>query len=193
MSNDLRNYEVVLGVSGGIAAYKAPSIASALVQRGCGVTAVLTRGAIQFITPLPFRAITGRKVHTDLFEMPAGSSDPHIQLSGSADLLLIAPATADLIAQMAAGLAGELLASLFLSADSPILLAPAMNDRMWAHPAVQANVAKLAGWSVQMIGPETGWLACGTTAVGRMSEPEAIVARAAEILLATPPRSKQEK
>ena len=107
MANDLQGYEVVLGVSGGIAAYKAPSIASALVQRGCGVTAVLTRAALEFITPLPFRAVTDRKVHTDMFDLPAGGTDPHIHLSQAADLLVIAPATADLIGQLAAGLAGK--------------------------------------------------------------------------------------
>lgn len=188
MPSDLSSYEVVLGVSGGIAAYKSPSIASALVQRGCGVTAVLTRAAREFITPLPFRAITGRKVHTDTFELPAGGTDPHIHLSDAADLIVIAPATADLIGQMAGGLAGELLACLCLSARSPILIAPAMNDRMWAHPAVQANMKTLASRGVLMIGPETGWLACGTTGPGRMTEPDAIAARVAELLLAHPPK-----
>ncbi|MDD4890765.1 MAG: flavoprotein [Phycisphaerae bacterium] len=190
MANDLTGYEVVLGVSGGIAAYKAPSIASALVQRGCGVTAVLTRAAMEFITPLPFRAITGRKVHTDMFDLPAGGSDPHIHLSQSADLLVIAPATADLIAQLAVGLAGELLPCLCLSADCPLLIAPAMNNQMWAHPAVQANVKTLTSRGVQLIGPDEGWLACGSTGPGRMSEPPAIAARVAELLLTNPPRSK---
>lgn len=188
MPDDLHGYEVVLGVSGGIAAYKAPSIASALVQRGCGVTAVLTRAALQFITPLPFRAITDRRVHTDMFDLPAGGSDPHIHLSQAADLLVIAPASADLIAQMAAGLAGELLPCLCLSADCPILIAPAMNRQMWIHPAVQANIRTLADRGVQMIGPEEGWLACGVTGPGRMSEPAAIASRAAELLLRKPPR-----
>jgi phosphopantothenoylcysteine synthetase/decarboxylase len=189
MTDDLRGYEAVLGVSGGIAAYKSPSIASALVQRGCGVTAVLTRAALQFITPLPFRAITDRRVHTDMFDLPAGGSDPHIHLSQAADLLIIAPASADLIAQMAAGLAGELLPCLCLSADCPILIAPTMNSRMWAHPAVQANVRTLADRGVQMIGPEDGWLACGVTGPGRMSDPSAIAARAADMLLARPAKN----
>jgi len=194
MPLDLKDYEVVLGVSGGIAAYKAPSIASALVQRGCGVTAVLTRAALEFITPLPFRALTDRQVHTDMFEQPAGSgaegSQPHIRLSERADLIVIAPATADLIGQLACGLAGELLSCLCLSAGCPILLAPAMNSRMWAHPAVVANTKKLVDWGARTIGPESGWLACRTTGPGRMSEPDAIVARAVELLLSKPPRAR---
>ena len=193
MEQDLKGYEVVLGVTGGVAAYKAPSIASALVQRGCGVTAVLTRAALEFITPLPFRAVTDRKVHTDMFEMPAGGLEPgqpHLRLSENADLLVIAPATADLIGQMAGGLAGELLSCLCLSAECPILLAPAMNARMWKHPAVVANVAKLTEWGVQLIGPEEGWLACREVGAGRMSQPEQIVARAVELLLSKPPKSQ---
>ena len=188
MELELQGYEVVLGVTGGIAAYKAPSIASALVQRGCGVTAVLTRAALQFITPLPFRAITDRMVHTDMFELPAGGGQPHIRLSEAADLMIVAPATADLIGQAAGGLAGELLSCLCLSGECPILLAPAMNARMWAHPAVVANVRKLVDWGVHVIGPEEGWLACRTQGPGRMSEPQAIVARAVELLKKTPPK-----
>jgi phosphopantothenoylcysteine decarboxylase/phosphopantothenate--cysteine ligase len=191
MSEDLQGYEVILGVSGGIAAYKSPSVASALVQRGCGVNAVMTRGALQFVTPLPFRAITGRIVHTDMFELPAGSGQPHIHLSESADLLVIAPATANLIGKLANGLADELLPCLVLSADCPVLIAPAMNNRMWSHPAVQANVRVLAERQVAMVGPAEGWLACGTVGPGRMSEPDEIVARAVEMLTSKPPRSSQ--
>jgi phosphopantothenoylcysteine decarboxylase/phosphopantothenate--cysteine ligase len=192
MAGDLENYEVILGVSGGIAAYKSAAIASALVQRGCGVSAVLTRGAQQFITPLTFQAITGRPVHTDMFELApiAGAGNqPHIHLSERADLLLIAPATANLMARMANGLADELLPSLYLSGECPALIAPAMNNRMWEHPATQANAKILADRGVHRVGPEEGWLACRTSGRGRMSDPEAIVAAAVELLLSRPPRS----
>ncbi len=189
MTRDLDGYEVILGVSGGIAAYKSPTIASRLVQRGCGVTAVLTRAALQFITPLPFRAITGRMVHTDMFELPAGAGQPHIHLSERADLLVIAPGTAHLIGQMANGLADELLPCLTLSADCPILIAPAMNSRMWEHPAVAANLATLRERGVATVGPEDGWLACRTTGPGRMSEPDAIVQAAVNMLRKSPPRA----
>lgn len=191
MTRDLEGYEVILGVSGGIAAYKSPAIASRLVQRGCGVTAVLTRAALQFITPLPFRAITDRMVHTDMFELPAGSGQPHIHLSERADLLVIAPATAHLVGQMANGLADELLPCLCLSADCPTLIAPAMNSRMWAHPAVAANMQTLRDRGVATVGPEEGWLACRTSGPGRMSESDDIVAAAVDMLRKSPPRSQQ--
>ncbi|MCG3178388.1 MAG: Coenzyme A biosynthesis bifunctional protein CoaBC [Phycisphaerae bacterium] len=189
MDRDLTGYEVILGVSGGIAAYKAASVCSALVQRGCGVSVVMTAAAQQFVTPLTFRALTDRKVHTDMFDLQAGDGQPHIHLSQRADLIVIAPATAHLIAEMAHGLAGELLPCLCLSADCPILIAPTMNDRMWAHPAVQENVKTLADRGVHQVGPEAGWLACRTVGAGRMSDPAAIVARAADLLKQKPPRA----
>jgi phosphopantothenoylcysteine decarboxylase/phosphopantothenate--cysteine ligase len=189
MNRDLQGYEVILGVAGGIAAYKAASLCSSLVQRGCGVTVVMTRAAREFITPLTFRALTDRRVHTDMFDLPAGDGQPHIHLSEQADLIVLAPATAHLIAELAHGLAGELLPCLCLSADCPILIAPTMNERMWAHPAVQANVKTLADRGVEIVGPESGWLACRTVGAGRMSDPEAIAARATELLTRTPPRA----
>jgi phosphopantothenoylcysteine decarboxylase len=163
--------EVLLGVTGGIAAYKAAALASRLVQAGAGVTVVMTRSATQLVGPKTFEALTGRPVGLDVF---GPSPHPHIELGEKADVLCVAPATANILAKAAHGLADDLLSTLLLAFDGPVLMAPAMNTRMWQKPAVKRNIEQLTADGVQLIGPEEGYLSCGTTGYGRMASPEAI-------------------
>jgi phosphopantothenoylcysteine decarboxylase/phosphopantothenate--cysteine ligase len=167
---------VLLIVSGGIAAYKSLELVRRLKERGCAVRAILTRAGAEFVTPLSLAALTEDKVYQDLFSLTDESEMGHIELSREADLVLAAPATADLLARMAAGMADDLAATALLATDKPVLAAPAMNVRMWEHPATQANVRTLAGRGVRLVGPEEGDMACGEWGMGRMAEPEAIVA-----------------
>mgnify|MGYP000132645350 CR=1 FL=1 len=186
---DLAGYETLVAVCGGIAAYKTAAVVSALVQRGCGVTVAMTRAARRFVTPLTFEALSGRRVHTSLWDA-ADSADPqHLGLTESADLFLIAPTTANMLAKLAHGLADDLVSTMALAVTCPTLLAPAMNDRMWAHRAVQRNVATLKADGYVVIGPETGWMACRAVGMGRMSEPDEIVNLAAELLRRAKPRA----
>lgn len=178
---------VVLGVGGGIAAYKAAELARALMERGCAVNTVMTRSAQEFITPLTFAALTGRKVITDLFgnrtaDEVLASSVEHIRVALENQMLVVAPATADLLAQFAHGLAGDFLTTLYLAFKGPVLIAPAMNTNMWEHPATQANLAVLRARGLAVVEPETGLLACGVTGPGRLAEPAAIAARAMALL-----------
>ena len=185
---DLAGYEVVVGVTGGIAAYKTCAVVSTMVQRGVGVTCVMTRSARRFVGPLTFESLSGRRVLTSLWR-PDYSFDPqHIRLSQRTDLFLIAPATANIIAKIAHGLADDLLSTLAISMTCPILLAPAMNAAMWENRAVAANVQKVSELGVRLIGPAIGWQACRTIGVGRMVEPAEIVETAAKTLLSIPPR-----
>jgi len=180
--NDLDGREVVVGVCGGIAAYKTAAVVSALVQRGCGVTVVMTEAARHFITPLTFEALSGRRVHISLWE-PSDDHDPqHLRLTERADLVLVAPATANIIAKMALGLADDLLSTMLLAAHGPVLLAPAMNNRMWENPAVQRNIKLLRDAKCHFVGPDSGWMACRTIGIGRMSDPDEIVSRSAELI-----------
>jgi phosphopantothenoylcysteine decarboxylase/phosphopantothenate--cysteine ligase len=189
-ASDLAGYEVVVGVTGGIAAYKTCAVVSALVQRGAGVTCVMTRAARRFVRPLTFEALSGRKVLTSLWR-PDLSYDPqHIHLSQRTDLFVVAPATANIIAKVAHGLADDLLSTLAVSMTCPMLMAPSMNAAMWSNRVVAANVRKLAELDVRIVGPGTGWQACRTVGTGRMEEPERIVAAIAELLLSDSPRSK---
>lgn len=173
---------VILGVCGGIAAYKAATVASLLVQAGARVDVVLTEGSLRFIQPLTFAAITHRAVHSDLFESWREDVSGHVSLAGRADLLIVAPATAASIARMALGLSDDLLGLIALSTEAPILIAPAMEGHMYRHPATQQHLRMLADRGAIIIGPEEGRLASGATGVGRMSEPADIVRRAAETL-----------
>jgi len=168
--------EIVLGVSGGIAAYKAAALASLLVQRGAGVTAVLTRNARRFIGPATFAALTGRPVASRSFDPAAFPLGAHIELAARADLVVVAPATAAFLARAAAGAADDLLTTLLLCAECPVLVAPAMNAAMWAKPAVQRNVERLAADGLEIVPPGTGWLSCRRQGAGRMAEPEEIAA-----------------
>ena len=176
--------KVILGVTGSIAAHKAVDLASQLVKRGCDVRVVMTDDALRFLTPLPFKTLSRHPVITGLYDEDEGWMPAHIQLADEADLLLIAPATANKIAQLAQGLAGDALTciALALNPHARVLLAPAMNGKMWLHPATQANVATLRARGVELIGPEEGPLSCGYEGLGRLWEVEKIVGRAMELL-----------
>ena len=167
---------ILLIISGGIAAYKSLDLIRRLRQDGAGVRCVLTAGGAQFVTPLSLAALTEDKVYTDLFSLTDESEMGHIRLSREADLVVVAPATADLLAKMAAGLADDLATTALLATDKPVLAAPAMNVRMWHHPATQANISTLSARGVRWVGPEEGDMACGEWGLGRMAEPETIVA-----------------
>jgi phosphopantothenoylcysteine decarboxylase/phosphopantothenate--cysteine ligase len=167
---------VLLIVGGGIAAYKSLELVRALAQRGIGARAILTRAGAEFVTPLSLAALTNEKVHTDLFSLTDETEMGHIELSRSADLVVVAPATADLMAKAANGLADDLASTTLLATDKPVLMAPAMNVRMWEHAAVRRNVATLARDGVMLVGPEDGEMACGEFGPGRMAEPETIAA-----------------
>jgi len=166
---------IVLGVTGGIAAYKAADLVRRLRAAGAEVRVVMTRGAQAFVTPLTFQALSGEPVHTELLDAAAEAGMGHIELARWADLVLVAPATADFIARLAHGLADDLLTTVCLASAAPLVLAPAMNQQMWANAAVQANCAILRERGVRLVGPETGSQACGDTGPGRMTEPADLV------------------
>lgn len=188
----LANYEVLLCVTGGIACYKSADLASRLVQAGAGVTVAMTEAAMQFVAPLTFQTLTARKVFSSMWQSTDDYSSQHISLTERADLMIVAPATANFIGKMAGGLADDLVSTLAISASGacPILIAPAMNDRMWSSPAVQENVKKLLRWSVHSLGPDKGRLACGTIGKGRMIEPKEILAEAENLLLMHLPKKR---
>ena len=167
---------ILLIVSGGIAAYKSLELVRLCRRAGIGVTAILTESGARFVTALSLQALTENRVYTDLWSLTDESEIGHIELSRSADLLVIAPASADILARAAAGLAGDLAATVLLATDKPVLAAPAMNVRMWQHPATQANVATLAARNMRFVGPEIGEMACHETGPGRLAEPPAILA-----------------
>ncbi len=169
---------IVLGVTGGIAAYKSPDLVRRLVEQGAEVQVVMTAGARQFVTPMTFQAVSGRPVRSDLWDPAAEAAMGHIELARWADLILIAPATADFMAHLAHGLADDLLATVCLASAAPVAVAPAMNRQMWANEATQANVALLRSRGVHVLGPDSGSQACGETGEGRMVEPLALAAAA---------------
>ena len=172
----MSNRSILLIIGGGIAAYKALDLIRRLKERGIGVRVVLTQAARQFVTPLSVASLSGEKVHDDLFSLTDEAEMGHIELSRSADLVVIAPATADLLAKAANGLANDLASTLLLATDKKVLAAPAMNLRMWLHPATRRNVARLRADGMLFTGPDDGAMACGEFGPGRMSEPLAIVA-----------------
>ena len=172
--------KVALGVSGGIACYKSAEIVRRLQDRGVDVTVLMTKGATQFVTPLTFRALSGNKVYVDIFEGERSGSDfegafDHILVAQSIDLFLVGPATADCIAKLASGVADDFLTTFHLAVTAPVVVAPAMNTRMWQHPSVQANLKMLAGRGVHIIDPEVGQMACKTYGPGRLAPVEQIV------------------
>lgn len=166
---------VLLGITGGVAAYKAAALVRLLVRAGIDVRVVMTEAATRFITPTTLQALSGQKVWTDLWDSDAADHMAHIELSRDRDLVVVAPATADFIAKAALGLADDLLSSLVLARECPLLVAPAMNRQMWEQPATQRNVATLRGDGVIVVGPAVGDQACGETGPGRMVEPEALL------------------
>jgi phosphopantothenoylcysteine decarboxylase/phosphopantothenate--cysteine ligase len=178
----LRGRRILLVIGGGIAAYKALELIRRLKDRGAAVIPVLTRAAQQFVTPLSASALAGEKVYTDLFDLTDEAEMGHIELSRAADLVVVAPATADLMAKMAGGHADDLASTLLMATDKRVLIAPAMNVRMWEHPATQRNLATLRGDGVLVAGPNEGPMACGEFGPGRMAEPEEIAAAVAAAL-----------
>ena len=170
----LDNKKILLIVSGGIAAYKCPDLVRRLRQRAARVRCVLTNGGAEFVTPLALGAVSEDKVYQDLFSLTDEDEMGHIRLSREADLVLVAPATANILAKMAHGIADDLASTVFMASDKPILCAPAMNVRMWENPATLENLATLAKRGVGFIGPEEGDMACGEWGLGRMSEPDQI-------------------
>lgn len=187
----LAGYNALVAVCGGIAAFKTASLVSGLVQRGAGVSVAMTDAAQRFITPLTLEALTARPVHTSVWDHAESHDPQHLRLTEQADLFIIAPATANIIGKIAAGIADDLVSSLVMAAACPVLLAPAMNTRMWQNPILQANVERLRGLGYLMIPPGEGWLACRTIGPGRMAEPDQILGAAIEQLRKAPPKSDQ--
>lgn len=177
-----RGREVLLGVTGGIAAYKTADLASKLVQAGAQVSVIMTEAAEKFIGATTFEALTGRPVNRSLFDPQEHFQGEHIGLARRAEILIVAPATADVLAKLAHGLADDLLTTTALVATCPLLLAPAMNSEMWAKPSVQRNVATLQADGCQFVQPGSGWLSCGQVGAGRMAEPAEILEAVRQIL-----------
>ncbi|MFN3151936.1 flavoprotein [Bremerella sp.] len=165
--------KVIIGVTGGIAAYKTAALVSQLVKADVDVTVVMTHASHHFVGAATLTALSGKRVHTELFDdaMPLGA---HIELARRANLLCVVPASADFMAKAASGLADDLLSTLYLAFTGDVMMCPAMNKEMWAHPAVQRNVKQLIEDGVQMIGPDSGWQSCRVEGTGRMTEPEEI-------------------
>ena len=172
---------LVLGITGGIAAYKAAELTRLLVKQGISVQVVMTEAACQFITPVTMQALSGKPVYTQMWDASIANGMPHIELSREADAILVAPASADFMAKLVQGKADDLLSTLCLARDCPLLVAPAMNKQMWEHAATQRNAQQLIADGVTLLGPDSGVQACGETGMGRMLEPEALLAE----LLAT--------
>ena len=173
---------ILLGITGSIAAYKAADVASLLTKAGHSVTAIMTADAQEFITPLTLQTLTRNPVVAGLYDEKQSWRPGHIQLADGADLLLIAPATANVIARLAAGLADDAITAIAIATRAPILHAPAMNGKMWSHPATARNVETLRAWGHHFIGPDDGMLACGYEGTGRLWPVEGIVERALELL-----------
>jgi phosphopantothenoylcysteine decarboxylase/phosphopantothenate--cysteine ligase len=171
----LKDKTVVLGITGGIAAYKAADLASKLTQAGVKVETVMTEPATKFITPLTLQNITGRPVITDMFEMASEYSEEHIALAEAADVVIVAPATANTIAKLAAGMADDMLGCVVLATEAPVIIAPAMNDIMYANPVTQENIKKLKARGFTFVDPEYGRLASGKMGQGRLAATEKII------------------
>jgi len=188
-SSDLQtpsvNLNIALGVCGGIAAYKAVEVLRGLQKAGCTVRVAMTKRACEFVQPLTFRALSGNHVVVDDYAPDNPDPIAHITLSQTADLLIVAPATANIIAKFANGVADDFLSSTYLASSAPVLIAPAMNTTMWEHPATQRNLERLRADGVHIMEPDAGEMACGTIGPGRLSEPDRIVAAALEILRST--------
>ncbi|MCE9547081.1 MAG: phosphopantothenoylcysteine decarboxylase [Planctomycetia bacterium] len=172
----MKDRELLIGVTGGVAAYKTAALVSQLVQAGAKVSVVMTRSAGRFIGAATFEALSGRPVSTEVFDDAEHPLGAHIELAQRAELLCVAPATANFLAKAAGGLADDLLSTLYLSHTGPVLIAPAMNSEMWSKPSVQRNVAQLTADGVEIIAPEAGWLSCRQVGAGRMASPETIFA-----------------
>ena len=181
-TESLAGREIVVGVCGGISAYKTAALVSRLVQSGADVTVAMTEAAQRFVTALTFESLTARQVFTSLWDAATYHDPQHLRLTEAADLFILAPATANMIGKIAHGLADDLVSTMVMSADCPVLLAPAMNTRMWENKLVQANVQALAKTGYPIVGPGDGWLACRTVGAGRMAEPDEIFSAAVRLL-----------
>jgi len=186
---DLAGYELILAVCGGIAAYKLCQVTSTLVQRGCGVTVGMTTAATRFVGPTTFQSLTGRQVFTTLWDAQDYYDPQHLKLSSRADLLLVAPATANILGKAACGIADELVSTMIMAAGCPVVFAPAMNQRMWCNPVVERNILTLTDLGYSFIEPTSGWLACGEVGPGRLAEVDTIIAFVADRLKAAVPKS----
>ncbi len=173
--NPIKAKSIVLGITGGIAAYKAAELVRLLVKANIDVQVVMTQAACQFITPVTMQALSGKPVYIDMWDSSISNGMPHIELSRQTDAILVAPASADFLAKLVQGRADDLLSTLCLARDCPLLLAPAMNKQMWENPATQRNVAQLLADGVSLLGPDSGEQACGETGLGRMLEAEALL------------------
>ncbi|MEO1527470.1 MAG: flavoprotein [Planctomycetota bacterium] len=181
MSESASPRRILLAVGGGIAAYKAATVCSRLAQAGHSVQPVMTASATQFLGAATLAALSGRSVPSGTFD-PGHPLGSHIELADEIDLMIVAPATANLLAKFASGMADDLVSTLYLQNVAPVLLAPAMSDPMWTKAAVQRNVAQLREDGCEFVGPESGWLSCRVMGMGRMSEPETILAAATKLL-----------
>jgi len=188
----LKGRELVVAVCGGIAAYKVADLVSKLVQQGAGVTVAMTDGAQKFVAPLTFEALSGRKVRTSTFDLVESSDPQHIAITEQADLMVVAPATTNIIGKVASGICDDIVSLMICAAACPVVFVPAMNDRMWANPISKMNVTKLTDLGYRFIGPEEGWLACRNTGPGRLTEPAAIIGAISEMLTASPSRSTRK-
>lgn len=178
----MKDRHILLGVTGGIAAYKSADVTSKLVQAGAEVTVVMTEAATRFVTPLTFETLSHRPVHVALWR-PVGEFSPqHVSLADWADVVVVAPATANIIGKFANGIADDLLATLLLAVDAPVVLAPAMNDRMWANPVVRDNVTRLRGLGHHIVEPGEGYLASGAIGKGRLADVKDIIDSVAALL-----------
>ena len=174
-NNPIKNKSLVLGITGGIAAYKAAELVRLLVKANIDVQVVMTQAACQFITPVTMQALSGKPVYIDMWDSSISNGMPHIELSRQADAILVAPASADFLAKLVQGRADDLLSTLCLARDCPLLVAPAMNKQMWENPVTQRNVAQLQADGISLLGPDSGLQACGETGLGRMLEAEALL------------------
>jgi phosphopantothenoylcysteine decarboxylase/phosphopantothenate--cysteine ligase len=183
MTLNFKDKTIIVGVTGGIAAYKSADLVSSLVQLGANVWVAMTKEAAKLVTPLTFRTLSKNPVITDLFsDELAGNPVPHISITDKADLMIIAPATANIIGKIAQGIADDPLSTMAMASKAPKLIAPAMNKNMWENPIVQENVKKLSVMSYELVGPEVGWLACGDEGIGRMAEVAEIIKKAEEMI-----------
>src|SRR6476619_1777078 len=183
----MAKYRVGLGVSGGIAAYKAVEVMRLLQKSGCDASVAMTRHATEFVQPLTFKALTDKYVIVDDYDPQNPDPIAHINFSQNINLLLIVPATANIIAKFANGVADDFLTSTYLASTAPVLIAPAMNTTMWEHPATQRNLQQLRSDGVHIVEPDAGEMACGTIGPGRLSEPDRIIAAAIDLLISSTP------
>lgn len=189
----LAGREILIAVCGGIAAYKVADVVSKLVQQGAGITVCMTDSAQKFVTPLTFQALSGRPVRTSTWDLVESSDPQHISLTERADLMLVAPATANVIGKVACGICDELVSLMVCAAGCPVVFAPSMNTRMWDNPITQENIAKLQKLGYRFIGPDAGWLACRNVGSGRLSEPQKIVQEVLTMLAERSPRPAARK